>query len=298
MSSAQTEAVLVPQRLTKAPRLRLVIWSAAVMAIVVPLYGPTVVSLAQQWWTDPDFSQGLFVPFFSAYLVWRARARLRSTELRPSWTGLLIVIVSLLVLLVGRLGSELFLARLSLLGTIAGAILFIAGWSMFREVLFAWAVLLFTIPIPSIVLNQLTLKLQFLASQAATALLSLCGVPVLREGNVIRLAAMPLEVAEACSGIRSLLSLTTLALIYGYFADRRISFRVLLVCAAAPIAIAANALRIFGTGLTVQFWDPEKATGFFHEFSGWVVFMVSAAMMMVLHAVFKLFFREGTSNEA
>jgi exosortase len=111
---------------------------------------------------------------------------------------------------------------------------------------------------------------------------------VLREGNIINLPAMPLEVAEACSGIRSLLSLTTLAIIYGYLMEKRIWVRILLALASIPIAVAANSFRIVGTGLLVQYWDPDKAQGFFHEFSGWLVFVVSLLMLYLLHQILQL----------
>jgi exosortase len=114
-------------------------------------------------------------------------------------------------------------------------------------------------------------------------LLPLLGVPVLREGNVINLPAMPLEVVEACSGIRSLLSLVTLAIIYGYLVETRTWVRVVLALAAIPIAVAANSLRIVGTGLLVQYWDPDKAEGFFHTFSGWLIFVVALAMLVLFH---------------
>jgi exosortase len=111
-------------------------------------------------------------------------------------------------------------------------------------------------------------------------------VPVLREGNIINLPAMPLEVAQACSGIRSLMSLTTLAIMYGYLVERRVWVRVALALASIPIAVAANGLRIVGTGLIVQYWDPEKAEGFFHLFSGWLVFVFSLLMLFALHRAF------------
>ncbi len=150
------------------------------------------------------------------------------------------------------------------------------------------------IPIPAIIFNQITFPLQILASKVASGALPLCGVPVLREGNVIHLPAMPLEVAEACSGIRSLLSLATLAIIYGYLMETRQWVRVVLALASVPIAVAANSLRIVGTGLLVQYWDPEKAEGFFHTFSGWLIFVVSLVMLFLFHQ----FLRLGRGKEA
>jgi exosortase len=131
--------------------------------------------------------------------------------------------------------------------------------------------------------------LQTLASKLASALLPLFGVPVLREGNVIELPAMKLEVAEACSGIRSLMSLFTLSVFYGYFLEKSFLRRTILALASIPIAIAANGLRILGTGLCVQYWDPDKALGFFHEFSGWVMFLVSLSCLFLVHRIMLLF---------
>jgi exosortase len=150
-------------------------------------------------------------------------------------------------------------------------------------------VLLLAIPLPAIVYNQITFPLQILASKLASNLLPYFGVPVLREGNVIELPLMKLEVAEACSGIRSLMSLFTLAVFYGYFMEKSVWRRVVLVLASIPIAIAANAVRILGTGLCVQYWDPDKALGFFHEFSGWVIFLVSLVCLYFVHRAMNLF---------
>jgi exosortase len=148
--------------------------------------------------------------------------------------------------------------------------------------------LILMIPIPAIVFSQITFPLQILASKLAGGTLPFCGVPVLREGNVINLPAMPLEVAEACSGIRSLMSLATLAIIYAYLLEKRTGVRILLAAASLPIAVAANALRIVGTGLIVQYWDPDKAEGFFHAFSGLLIFLVSLLMLVALHPALRL----------
>jgi exosortase len=141
------------------------------------------------------------------------------------------------------------------------------------------------IPPPTLILQQFTFPLQLLATRLATGLLRLVGVPVLRQGNQIVLAAMPLDVAEACSGIRSLLTLVTLAIIYGYLVETRKWVRVVLAVSAVPIAVAANSFRVFGTGLLVQYWDPDKAEGFFHIFEGWLIFVVALIMLFAVHGV-------------
>jgi len=259
--------------------------AAALLALIAWLYGSILARLFAQWINDPNFSHGIFVPAFATFVLWQDRGRLKLIATAPSWTGLPIIIVALLMLMLGVLGAELFFSRTSLLILLAGLIILFQGWAFFRAVLFAWAILIFMIPIPTLVLQKVTFPLQLLASKLASVLLPVVGVPVLREGNVIVLPSMPLEVAEACSGIRSLLSLVTLAIIYGFLMDHRKWVRVLLACSAVPIAVAANSFRIFGTGLLVQYWDPEKAEGFFHAFSGWLIFVVSLMMLFTLHRV-------------
>ena len=249
------------------------------------LYFSIILHLVGQWWQDPNFSHGFFVPAFALFVLWQDRARLGGFVPAPSIWGLGIIVLALFVLVIGVLGAELFLSRISLLLLIAGLVVYFRGWQFFRAILFPWAFLVLMIPIPAIVFNQITFPLQLLASRVAASVLPWAGVPVLREGNVINLPAMTLEVAEACSGIRSLLSLGTLAIIYGYLMEPRISIRIILALAAIPIAVTANSLRILGTGLLVQYWDPQKAEGFFHAFSGWLIFVVSLAMLFALHRV-------------
>jgi len=224
-------------------------------------------------------------------VIWQNRARLAAIRPAPSSWGLALMLLSLCVLILGVFGAELFLSRMSLLMLLAGLVLFFLGWEFLRAVLFPLLFLVLMVPIPAIIFSQITFPLQILASKLSAGLLPWFGVPVFREGNVINLPALPLEVAQACSGIRSLLSLLTLAIMYGYLMEQRISVRVGLALASIPIAVAANALRIVGTGLLVQYWDPEKAEGFFHAFSGWLVFVVSLLMLFVLHRAFNFFLR-------
>jgi exosortase len=260
-----------------------------ILVLTVLVYGAVLAKLVADWWDIPDFSHGFLVPIFSAYLIWAKRETLKKTKIAPSWGGIPLIVLGLVVLLLGVFGAELFLSRLSLVILLAGLVLCFGGSQLLRELRFALLVLLLAIPIPSIVFNQITLPLQMLASKLASALLPLFGVPVLREGNVIELPAMKLEVAEACSGIRSLMSLFTLSVFYGYFLEKTFLRRTILALASIPIAIAANAVRILGTGLCVQYWDPDKAMGFFHEFSGWVMFLVSLSCLFFVHRIMKFF---------
>lgn len=251
--------------------------------LLVVLYRGIGAKLVTDWYALPDFSHGFLIPFFVAYVLWDKREVLRRTPVQSTWAGLPLVLLGLFVLVTGVFGADLFLSRVSFVLVAAGLLWTLAGRAMLKECTFALFVLLLAIPLPALVFNQITFPLQLLASKFASALLPLAGVPVLRDGNVIQLPEMQLEVAEACSGIRSLLSLFTLSVIYGYFMERSQWKRIALAVASLPIAVAANVARIFGTGLCVQYWNPDKAQGFFHEFSGWLMFLVSLALLYLAH---------------
>jgi len=273
------------------------LWQVGILAILsLWLYWTTLIHLVGQWWNDPNFSHGFFVPLFSAFVIWQERDRLARITPKPSWAGIIVLLAGLGLLVVGRLGAELFLARSSLLLILAGVVILFLGWNLFRAMLFPWAFLLLMIPIPTIVFNQITFPLQLLASKVAAAVLPVLGVPILREGNVINLPSMALEVAEACSGIRSLMSLVTLAIIYGYLMEKRLWVRWLLAVAAVPITVAANDVRIIGTGLLVQYWDPEMAEGYFHASWGWIIFVVSLIMLYALRGLVRFLFPEKGSE--
>lgn len=292
MSQVIQPGLSIP-RAPAVPKPRLPWWQAAVIVgLLLWMYTPTLSHLVWQWWTDANFSHGFFVPLFSAFVLWQDRSRLQSLRVAPSWWGLLFLFCGLCLLILGQMGAEIFLARASLLIVLGGLVVLFLGWNFFRAVLFPWALLFLMIPIPAILFNQITFPLQILASKVASTMLPWMGVPVLREGNVIILPSIALEVAEACSGIRSLMSLLTLAVIYGYLAERNNTVRATLALASIPIAVAANSLRIVGTGLLVQYWDPAKAQGFFHEFSGWLIFVISLIMLYVLHRAMRLFAAE------
>jgi exosortase len=268
----------------------------ALLLLIVWLYASILARLFLQWVgpaRDPNFEHGIFVPLFALFVLWQDRGKLRAIAPAPSWTGLALLVLGLLMLVLGVLGAELFFSRVSLLILLAGLIVLFEGWTFFRAVLFPWAFLILMIPIPTLILQQITFPLQLLASKLATGLLELAGVPVLRQGNVIVLASMPLDVAEACSGIRSLLTLVTLAIIYGYLMETRVWVRVVLALSAVPIAVAANSFRVFGTGLLVQYWDPDKAEGFFHTFEGWLIFVVALIMLLAVHRAISIIWKSG-----
>jgi exosortase len=258
------------------------------VAVFLLLYGRLLFDLSNTWLTNDNYSHGFLILPLVAYFIWERRARLASTERRPTPVGLVLVVCSLIVLLIATAGVEFFLMRTSAIAVVVGIVLFLAGWRWLRVLAFPIGLSLMMIPLPPVLFYQIAFPLQLLATKFGVAILHLTRIPVLREGNVIALAHTTLEVTEACSGIRSLLSLFTLAIVYSYFATPRNDRRIVIALSSIPIAIIANGLRIAGTGIAAQYVGPGAATGFFHAFSGWTVFMTSFAMLVAVGNAFKL----------
>jgi exosortase len=252
------------------------------------LYADVIPALVRQWTADPDYSHGFFVVPLAAFFAWERREALARTPIHPHAAGLGVLAVSLVIFIAGRYGSELFLTRVSMIGVLAGLILYLAGRAHLRILAFPIAFLLFMVPLPAIIFNQLAFPLQLVASRLGEVAISASGVPVLREGNVLLLPGRALEVAEACSGIRSLLSLLMLAIVLGYFTERRTGPRVAIALAAVPIAVIANAIRVAGTGLASYWISPAAAEGFFHSFSGWLMFVVALVGLLAVHRALEL----------
>ncbi len=256
--------------------------------------------LVLQWvgpHSDPNFQHGIFVPVFALFVVWQDRKQLAAIAPAPSWIGLPLIVPSMVALVLGVLGAEIFSQRVSLLILLAGLIILFEGWKFFRAVLFPWAFLFLMVPIPSLILSPVTFPLQLLASKLASGMLEMVGVPVLLQGNMITLARMQLDVAEPCSGIRSLLTLLTLAIIYGYLLETRMWVRVVLACSAVPIAVLANCFRIFVQGLLVHSGHESLAEGISHELWGLLVFATALVMLFALHHVISLVWKHDSGSQ-
>jgi exosortase len=255
------------------------------LAAVVWLYQGVLWSLAGQWASDDNYSHGFLIVPIGLYCVWERRDLLRQIERHPHIGGLALVVLSLMVYAMGVLAAELFLTRVSMIGVIAGAILFVWGTAHVRALAFPLALLLLMIPLPTILFNQVALPLQLIASRVGETAIRVAGIPVLREGNILELPGMTLAVAEACSGIRSLMSLVTLAVLLAYFTGQGTFARITVVASAIPIAIAANAARVAGTGLTAHWAGRRAAEGFFHGFSGWLLFVTAFIALVAVQAL-------------
>ncbi len=231
--------------------------------------------LVRDWLNLPNFSHGFLIPIVSLYFVYERRKELSALSASPSWAGLGLIIVGIILLLLGNLATEYFTLRFSLLVVLGGVILFLLGKEFFKLLLFPAVYLIFMIPIPSILMDRITFPMQLFASKMAAMALYFIGIPVLREGNVILLANTSLEVAEACSGIRSLISLVALSVVFAYLTQKTTWRRIIVVLSTFPIAIIANAARVSGTGILAHYYGDKVAQGFFHGFSGWILFVVA-----------------------
>jgi exosortase len=265
---------------------RLAVWCAILSGLVVLLYASVIRNLVVQWWTDPDYGYGFFIPLFSGYILWRERERWTKTEIKPSNLGLVLELAAVGLFLLGSLGAELFTTRFSLLVLLAGMISFLAGWKMLRTVSFPLCYLMWSIPIPAIIYNQITFPLQLIASRLATTWLELVHVPVLRDGNILVMSNYSLEVVEACSGIRSLMTLMALAVGSGYLVSPLRWVRYALAVFMVPIAIVTNAIRIVVAGILAHRFGSAAAEGFLHEFSGWAIFLVALILMFSSYWIF------------
>ncbi len=258
-------------------------WNLLVLPLIAWLYAPVLARLFAVWMHDPFFSHGIFVPAFALLVLWRDRKKLKAIEAAPSLAGLPLVGLALLMPHSTVLKGGLFFSGVSLLLLLAGLIILLYGWEFFRAVLFPWAFLILMIPVPSVILQKVTFPLEVPTLKLSAFLLQLAGVPLVREGNVIMLDAnSTLFSFGAASGIRSLLTPLTVAIIHGYLADNRKWVRAVLACSSVPIAIVADSIRIVGTCLVAQFWGLDEAD-VFSPYSGWLIFAASLIMLFILH---------------
>lgn len=280
-------------------------WRAlAIISAILFTYAAVLVKLSSNWWSDENYSHGLLVPFIIGYILWLERDKLATAAARPSMLlGGITVAVALFALWIGVAGAELYSQRISLVLLIAGTVIYFWGASFLRFVWVPLALLVLAIPIPAIIFNKIAFPLQLFASRCAVWSMSMAGIPVLRQGNVIELKPLnsvdtrKLEVVEACSGIRSLMTLVTLAVVFAYFTHPRsndgqskggkLGFlrsygfwrSLILVLSAVPIAILTNAARVSGTGILSHYYGTQVADGFFHSFSGWAIYVVAFLLL-------------------
>jgi exosortase len=286
LPSSGKELKDVPPRAITRPEIAAL--AGLVVILLIGVYWGILRDLIRQWWDDANYSHGFVVAPFSAFLIWHGRHRLRGIVPRGSAWGLVLLLAGLGTLLVGDLIAENFLSRTSLIVLLAGIVLFILGPEILRGIRFPLCFLLFMVPVPAILLYAVTFPLQQFAAEQAAQVLDALGVPVLLDGNIIHLSQISLGVTEACSGIRSLISLAAGAMAWAYLLLPNGWPRIIFVAATVPITIFANVGRVVATGLIGQWFGVEYASGFFHEFAGWVVYLLAFLCLSGLHVLIQL----------
>lgn len=256
-----------------------------VLLSLAVLYSPIVPSMVQWWYQDDNYSHGFIVPLIAGYFLYCRREELLNATVEPWWPGILVLLAGLFQLLTGWLAWEYFTMRSSLITVIAGILLFLLGRRPFLILLLPVAYLLFMVPIPYIVYDAFAFPLKMFVTKVSVAFLQSIGVIVMREGNILMFPSTTLEVADACSGIRSIMSLLALSVAYGFFLRVSPLKRLVIALSALPIAIVTNALRVIVTGILAQWWGAKAAEGFFHEFAGLAVFGVAIVLLVGLGAL-------------
>ena len=256
-------------------------WFLALLCIP---YHRILADMVREWFIMEEMGHGIFVPFVCGYIVWTERKELAELPPRTNWWGLLLVIWGFIQAILGTLGADFFIARTAFLVALVGVLLMVGGVPLVRKLAFPLFLLLFMVRLPLFIYSKITFPLQILASQLAATSLSVLGIPVLREGNVLELASQQLSVVEACSGIRSLISLSFMSLIYGFFFDRKTWLRWVLLAASVPIAILCNAMRITITGILGEY-NKDLAEGIYHSFEGWGMFMIALVVLVLFHQI-------------
>lgn len=288
-SQPRTEAHAPPQflKVTAAWPWQLVLSAGVLVGLTAMLYAHVLALMVANWWSDPNWGHGFLVPFFAGWVAWRERRHWLRTGEQGSWFGSVGVAGAIMLLMLGSLAAELFTTRFSFVLLLASTVLLVGGWRRLRALRFPLCFLLLMIPWPTVTYIQTTLPLEFLSSKLAAAALRVVHIPVFREGNLLVLSNYTLQVAEACSGIRSLVSLITVAVAYSYLMEKKVSIRVALVVLMVPIAVVSNAFRIFGTGVLTTEISPSLAHGFFHEFSGGLIFLSAVCLMLMTHWILR-----------
>ena len=265
--------------------------SALTVALAVAIYAPILYYMVLHWRAVDDYSHGFLIGPLAAYFAWERRGKLRSAPVQPSWWGVLPLALGLLSLTVGRMGVELTSMRGAFVLTLNGLVLLLLGRAIYRILAFPLLFLFLMIPLPQSLVNVISFPLQLMAADLAVSALHLFDVPVLREGNIIHLPTMPLFVAEACSGLRSLMALGTLGVVFAYFFRKNPVERIVIVISTLPIAVLVNALRVGLTASLAYKWGPEMAAGVIHQTEGFFTFAVAFVLLLGEASLLSLIWR-------
>jgi exosortase len=255
------------------------------LLLLAGLYSTIVPGMVMQWYQDDNYSHGFLVPIIAGYFLYQQWDELETIRVTPSNLGLAVIFFALAQLTVAWLGMEYFTLRSSLVVLIAGMVIYFFGMEVFKSARLPILYLFFMVPLPYIVYDLLAFPLKLFVSQSSVWFLKMIGIAAVREGNIIMFPTTTLEVADACSGIRSLVSLLALAVAYAFFINISPLKRLIIILSAIPIAILTNAMRVIGTGILAQYWGARAAEGFFHEFAGLAVFALAMVMLVCLGVI-------------
>ncbi len=257
------------------------------LVLMGALYSSALPSMVVKWYQDPNYSHGFIVPLVSGYAVYRRLDEIKETAVAPADRGLLLIVAALLLFVVASVVAENFSVGLSFVMALGGIVLYLFGRKVFGLLLFPLGYLFFMVPLPYAVYDSIAFPLKLFIAKYSVILLKVMGVVVWREGNIIMFPNAVFEVADACSGIRSLMSLVALGVAFAYFTQKSFTARCAVTAAAVPIAVIANGLRVVITGMLARYWGAQAAEGFFHEFAGIAVFGIAVAMLMLAGVLIK-----------
>lgn len=254
------------------------------LVIVIPLVGYIyyygIDRLLHNWFTKEEYSHGIFIPVLSLFLIWQKRDVLARIPTQASWHGVWLTTLGIVIYFLGEISAITAITQFSLVMVLAGLTLSVTGWSYFRHIWIAFLFLIFTIPLPQVIYQDISQLSQLVSSSLGVVIIRLFDISVYLEGNVIDLGSMKLQVVEACSGLRYLFPLMSLAFISAYFYRDVMWKRALIFLSSIPIAVLLNSLRIGLIGVTVEYWGREAAEGLLHDFEGWAMFMACMSVMV------------------
>lgn len=267
--------------MTNRMSTRYMVFFGLLLLAIAVLYADIFQGLYGDWLHDENYSHGFLVPLIAAYFAWSQRETLEGLDIKPATSGLILIFFALLILLAGVAAQEYYTRRSSFIFLLAGLIAFFFGWRWLKALLLPVGFLFFMIPLPYVIYDAISFPLKLFVAKFSVDTLKLIGVVVLREGNIIMFPHTVLEVADACSGLRSIVSLLALGVTLAVLTQPKMSRKILLVALTIPIAVFTNMVRVVVTGYLAQHYGAAVAEGFFHDFAGMGVFLMAMLLLFI-----------------